>query len=194
MTEPDRSAGYEAIAERFMAVRSGTIGVATVREWAATLSPGADVLDIGCGHGVPVTRTLLDAGLRVHAIEPSPTLAAAARENLPGCTIACEPFEESDFFGRRFDAALASGLLFLLPADSQRTLVSRVAAVLRPGGSFLFSAPAQLGVWADLLTGRESISLGRDAYLSLLDEAGFRLQAEYDDEGNGHYYHARIGD
>lgn len=193
MTERQPSAGYEAIADRFMAVRSATIGVATVREWVGTLPPGAHVLDIGCGHGLPITRTLVDAGLRVHAIEPSPTLAAAARENLPGCVVACESFERSDFFGRRFDGVLAVGLIFLLPVESQRSLISRVPSALVPGGSFLFSAPSQTGGWEDLLTGRESVSLGRETYVSLLETAGFALVAEYDDEGNAHYYHAVLG-
>jgi hypothetical protein len=55
---------------------------------------------------------------------------------------------------------MAVGLLFLLSEDSQRDLIRRVGLALNSGGRFLFTSPAQCCTWTDILTGRESLSLG----------------------------------
>ena len=47
------------------------------------IGPGASVLEIGCGTG-QLTRSLLDRGLRVTAIEPGEQLIARARNRLQG--------------------------------------------------------------------------------------------------------------
>ena len=62
----DPSHGWEAIAEAFMAARSDA-GAEVIRHWAEQLPPGTAVVDIGCGFGEPVTRTLIEAGLAVAA-------------------------------------------------------------------------------------------------------------------------------
>jgi hypothetical protein len=72
--------------------------------------------------------------------------------------------EESSFFGRTYDGVVAVGLLFLLEEDVQRALINKVAAVTKPGGRFLFTAPLQKVAWRDLTTGRESVSLGDEEY------------------------------
>ena len=187
------SGGYESRAEAFIAARDPHIGASTVRAWARTLPPGAAVLDLGCGHGVPVTRVLLEEGTRVHGIDASPSLVDAFRRRFSGCPVACEPVEESGFFGRSFDGIIAWGLMFLLPREAQLALIGRAARALAPGGSFLFTAPVQAVAWADLLTGRESRSLGRDAYRAAVAGAGLTLADEYDDEGGNHCYEARAG-
>lgn len=159
-----------------------------VRAWAERLAPGAAVLDLGCGSGVPVTEVLLDAGLRVYAVDASPQMISAFARNFPDVPIACEDVETSSFFGRRFDAAVAWGLLFLLPERSQVATIDRVAAVLKPGAQFLFTAPRERCTWADVLTGELSLSLGAETYVAVLERAGFRLDAECEDEGGNHYY------
>lgn len=185
----DPSHGWEAIADRFAALRSD-VGADIVRRWAADLPPGGSVVDIGCGTGRPIAVALAGAGLTVAGIDPSPTLLAAFRHALPGAPAACETAEESGYFGRRFDGAVAIGLLFLLPPATQATVIGRVAKALRPGGRFLFSAPAIACRWTDTLTGRESQSLGADGYRALLDAAGMRLTDGYADEGGNHYFAA----
>jgi SAM-dependent methyltransferase len=188
----DPSNGYEGVAPEFMArrARSG-IGVATVRAWGRSLPPGAAVLDLGCGSGAPIAEALAADGLVPYGIDASPTMVEAFRRRFPSARVACEAVEDSRFFGRTFDGALAVGLLFLLPADAQRELVRRVARALNPGGRFLFTSPAQACTWTDVLTGRASLSLGAEAYRAILADAGLALLGECEDEGANHYYDAR---
>lgn len=184
MTDP--SHGWEAVADRFAAIRSG-VGADIICRWAADLPSGGSVVDIGCGTGRPIAVALADAGFAVSGIDPSPTLLATFRRVLPEAPAACETAEDSGYFGRRFDGAVAIGLLFLLPPATQAMVIGRVAQALRPGGRFLFSAPAVACRWTDTLTGRVSQSLGEAGYRALLDEAGLRSTGTYDDAGGNHY-------
>lgn len=90
----DPSNGYDAIAEEFMAVRSEN-GRAIVQKWAASLPRNGAVVDVGAGSGEPLTAILIDAGLKVSAIDASATMVAAFRQCFPGVEIVCEPAEHS---------------------------------------------------------------------------------------------------
>ena len=188
---PDPANGYDALAAEFGRRRDGSvIGAATVRRWAEGLPSGAEVLDVACGTGIPITRALLEAGCRLHALDASPAMIELFRRNFPDVPALAEPIETSGCFGRQFDAVVAWGLLFLLPAESQPAVIARLGSALRPGGRLLFTAPLQKDGWTDVLTRRPSYSLGREGYLAALSAAGLRLVAEYDDEGGNHYYEA----
>ncbi len=187
----DRSNGYEAVASELMARRErSTIGVQTVLTWARSLAPRAAVLDLGCGHGVPISSALMEDGFAIYGIDASPTMTAAFRDRFPRAPVACEAVEHSDFFGRTFDGIIAIGLMFLLSEAAQRELVRRAASTLNPGGRFLFTSPAESCTWVDVLTGHPSLSLGAEAYASVLAESGLFLIGEYHDEGDNHYYDA----
>lgn len=186
---PDRSNGYEQTAQVFMANRHRhRIGAATVRFWAAALPDGAAVLELGCGDGVPISEVLMEAGVRLHAVDASPTLLRVFQERYPSVPTRCESVEDSDFFGRSFDAVVAWGLMFLLPATTQRELIPKVADHLVRDGQFLFTAPPMATEWKDVVTGKTSVSLGRDEYAALLRAAGLTLVQELEDEGENHYF------
>jgi len=192
----DRSNGYEGVAAEFLAgrgnarTRSKGIGVKAVREWARTLPRGAAVIDLGCGAGFPITEVLVLEGLNVYAIDASPSFVEAFRRNLPGVPVACEAVEDSTFFNRTFDAALAWGLMFLLPAEEQRRLIQRVAGILVPGGRLVFTSCPEPFVWNDAMTGLESRSLGAVEYRSQLTAVGLLMIREYEDEGQNYYFDA----
>jgi SAM-dependent methyltransferase/ribosomal protein S18 acetylase RimI-like enzyme len=189
-TRDDRSNGYEASAADFITGRSTHIGVAAVRTWARSLKPGASILDLGCGHGVPIAKALLDDGFEVFGIDASPSLTSSFRARFPRAQVRCEPVESSCFFGRRFDGIVAIGLIFLLPSQTQVDLIRQATGALNAGGRLLFTSPAQVCTWTDVLTARESRSLGAEAYKKLLADAGLEVVSEYVDEGENHYYDA----
>ncbi len=188
MTQDDKSNGYEEIADQFIASRNPVIGAETVRQWSTILPRSAAILDLGCGHGFPISQVLVDEGFTVYGIDTSPTMVAAFRKRFPDAHARCESVEESDFFGCQFDAVVAWGLMFLLAEDVQATLIRKVAHALKPGGRFLFTAPREIGQWADLKTGRQSISLGKAAYEDLLKTEGFAMEGEQLDGGSNYYY------
>ena len=190
----DFSNGYERVADTYIAAR-GTqragvtpIGIPNVLAWAGTLPRGATILDVGCGPGVPVTQTLIEHGFTVYGVDASPRMVAAFRLRFPGVPCECSPIETSTFFDRRFDAAIAWGVIFLMPARVQPLAIARVAGALNPGGRFLFTAPREVGSWPDTMTGLISHSLGDAAYRTAIDAAGLTLVGEDVDAGGNHYY------
>ena len=192
----DLSNGYEAVSREWLArrgssaARSTAIGVKEVRHWAKNLPPGSSVIDLGCGPGFPITVVLVEEGHRVFGVDAAPSFVSAFRSNLPGIPIACESVLESTFFGRTFDGVLAWGLMFLLKADEQRTLIQKFAEILVPGGRLLFTSPAKPTAWTDGMTGLESVSLGSDEYRKLLAAVGLSVAKEYEDIGENHYFDA----
>ena len=50
----------------------------TLAWFAATQPSGSRVLDIGCGTGVPVARTLAKAGMKVTGLDVSPVMVDIA--------------------------------------------------------------------------------------------------------------------
>jgi len=192
----DSSNGYESISAEWLATRgngrtrTNAIGVKEVRRWAKTLPPQSSVIDLGCGPGFPITAVLIEEGLEVFGVDAAPSLVAAFQQNLPGTPVVCESVLQSSFFNRKFDAVLSIGLIFLLRADEQRRLIQRFADALVPGGHLLFTAPAEPGIWTDVMTGLQSTSLGAEEYRSQLAAVGLSVTAEYEDEGQNHYFSA----
>ncbi len=145
-----------------MRVRSSRIGQAKVREWSRTLPLGAAILDLGCGHGVPISQVLIEAGFAIYGVDASERMIGAFRERFPASQVEYSTVEDSKFFGRTFDGVIAWGLLFLLPPETQAGVIRKVGKALQPGGQFVFTSPVEAVAWVDSLTGRESISVGRE--------------------------------
>jgi SAM-dependent methyltransferase len=187
----DSAEAYEISAHEFLRGRDPSpIGTQVVDQWTRTLRRGATVIELACGGGYPISRVLDAAGLQLWAIDSSPTLVAEFRSRFPNIPVQCAKVQESDFFGRKYDGAIAIGLLFLLSESDQIALISRVAEILVPRGRFLFMAPIQIGIWKDLNTGLECLSLGQERYGELLRNAGFRIVVTYTDKGENNYYDA----
>ena len=186
----DKSNGYEAIAEHFSRARTVSIGPRIVREWTKGLADGATILDLGCGYGIPISQTLLQDGFTVYGVDASPTLVSKFRKQFPNTPVECSPVEESAFFSRTFDAVIAWGLIFILPVESQRILIDKVARVLNPNGKFLFTATKEPVTWMDNLTDLPSISLGHEVYEQELAAHRLVLVGNDQDEGGNYYYFA----
>lgn len=181
------SNGYDALATEFMALRSD-YGKTVVETWAKSLPRSATALEIGAGHGYPITPVLLEAGLELSAIDASPNMVRAFSQSFPNIRVACEAVEESDFFNEKFDAVLAIGLMFLLTKETQTQLIPKIAEVLNPRGRFLFSAPIQKCQWVDILTGQMSYGLGENSYEAILSQCDLTIIETYTDAGGSHYY------
>lgn len=187
----DESNGYEGIAEIYIRGRGRAvngIGASTARAWAGTFSIGSEVLDLGCGTGIPVTKILLEAGLKAYAVDASPKMVKDFQQNFPNVPVACESVERSGFFSRAFDGIIAVGLMFLLSEESQRALISKMAVALNPGGNLIFTAPVDKHKWKDVMTEQFSLSLGAEQYRMLIATSGLSIGEEYRDEGGNHYF------
>ena len=166
------------------------MGASVVAEWSQLLPAGATILDLGCGTGIPISLTLIARGCKVYGVDASASMTAEFQGHFPTAPVQCAAVEDSDFFGRTFDGVVAWGLFFLLGAEAQRQLITKVAAILPSGGRLLFTAPSQTCSWLDAMTGRASISLGHEAYRGALEVEGISFVGTYLDEGQNYHYSA----
>jgi cyclopropane fatty-acyl-phospholipid synthase-like methyltransferase len=191
MEPGDKSNGYEEVANLFMSERDSLTGVSTVRQWSRMLVRGASILDLGCGHGVPISQALIEDGFTVYGVDASASLMESFRKRFPSAHAECSAVEDSAFFRRTFDAVAAVGLMFLLHPDVQCLLIRKVKQALNSNGQFLFTSPKEKCIWQDILTNRKSVSLGAECYREVLQTEGLILVREMSDEGNNHYYWVR---
>ncbi|MEO1620817.1 MAG: class I SAM-dependent methyltransferase [Cyanobacteria bacterium J06632_3] len=185
----DSARAYENHAQKFLAIRDRSkIGIGIAQQWAHSLPVGSDVLEIACGGGIPVTRTLVDAGLNLWAVDSSLTLLSEFKVRFPDIPVDCAHALDSEYFRRHFSAVISIGLIFLLSEDEQVMLIRKVSKLLSPGGRFLFTAPLEIGTWADMNTGHKCQSLGQARYKCMLRDSKFRVLNTYEDEGKNNYY------
>lgn len=97
------------------------------------LENGASVLDIGCGAGIPVTRTLAES-FTVTGVDISGEMVRRARANVPGATFVQSDVTSVEFPDASFDAVVAFYSIFHIPREEQVTLFRRVHDWLKPGG------------------------------------------------------------
>jgi SAM-dependent methyltransferase len=109
--------------------------------WLADLHsrlPGpGQVLDIGCGCGLPVARQLTAAGHQVTGVDISDVQIDRARQLVPGASFIRADATELDFPADSFDAVICLYALIHIPLDRQPPLLRDIARWLRPGGWML---------------------------------------------------------
>ena len=152
---------------------------------------GAQVMDVGCGCGVPVARQLAAAGYHVTGVDISDVQIERARRLVPGADFLRADATELDFPPGSFDAVVCLYALIHMPLDRQPRLLRDIARWLRPGGWFL----AVTG--QDAWTGTEDNWLGGPAamwwsqadaatYRAWLTQAGLEVTSQqFVPEGDG---------
>jgi SAM-dependent methyltransferase len=136
--------GYDAMAERYLAWSDLRPSPTRLRYLALALElipPGSDVLDLGCGAGVPMTAALAE-DRAVTGVDISSTQLALARRNVPGATFLRADMTALTFEPASLDAVVAFYSLTHVPRDEQAELLGHIRSWLRPGGIFLASMGA----------------------------------------------------
>ncbi|HEY3164988.1 MAG TPA: class I SAM-dependent methyltransferase [Candidatus Limnocylindrales bacterium] len=175
--------GYDQIADRYLAWSAQRPSPARLRalELADALIPaGADVLELGCGAGIPMTARIA-AGRHLTGVDISAEQLRRARRNVPEATFIQADMTTIERPPASLDAVVAFYSLTHVPRDEHAALFARIRSWLRPGGVFI----ASLGVEDDPGT-VEKGWLGVDMYFSqwsarvgrrLVAEAGFAVES-----------------
>jgi SAM-dependent methyltransferase len=130
--------GYDQVAERYLAWSAFDPSPERMRYLALLLDllPGsAEVLELGCGAGVPITQALAERG-RVTGVDISAEQIALAERLVPDATFIQADMTELDFPAESFDAVVGFYTLVHVPRDEHAALLRRIAGWLRPGGLF----------------------------------------------------------
>ena len=184
--------GYDLVSRAY---RADDADDGAYAEWLdlleARVKPGAEILDLGCGCGVPVARRLAPH-YTVTGVDFSPVQIARARELVPTATFACEEMTSLRYPEGTFGAITCLYALIHLPLAEQPTLIRNIRRWLQPGGVFLATVGhrAWTGLerdWLGVLGGDRWWShAGADTYRRWLSDAGMSVEIEaFVPEGDG---------
>ncbi len=175
--------GYDAIALRY-AEWAGRVESPTLewlRDLDTRLSDGADVLELGCGRGVPGTRELARRH-RVTGVDISAVQIELARHHVPEASFVHADAVDLDVAPGSLDAIVALYFFGHVPAHEQRDLLHRLAVWLKDDGLLLATFGAgEPGEEVDqdwLGAPMFFASLGGDSYPPLVREAGLEVLRE----------------
>jgi len=176
--------GYDRVSRAY---RADDAGDGQYGPWLDLLekrvSPGAEVLDLGCGCGIPVARRL-SRRYAVTGVDLSPVQIGRARELVPGATFLCADMSAVEFPAQSFDAVVCLYALIHVPLAEQPAILRAAATWLRPGGILMATVGHQ--AW----TGLEKNWLGVDGgdmwwshadagtYRGWLEDAGLTVELE----------------
>jgi len=144
--------------------------------FVALLKDGANVLDLGCGSGIPVAQYLVQHKLHVTGVDTSPTMISLCRERFPEQEWIVADMR-SVSLPRRFDGILGWDSYFFLEPDSQRRMFDVFAAHAGPRCILMFNTGPQHGEAIGSYRGEAlyHASLAPQEYRSLLDRIGFEV-------------------
>jgi cyclopropane fatty-acyl-phospholipid synthase-like methyltransferase len=189
------SAAYDRAADRWLATRPPQLyrAVARLLEVAlAKIPAGGRALDVGCGAGVPITRTLVSLGLSTTGLDFSMELLAIARREVPGASYVFGDVRTipSSALGERFDFIVAWDSIFHVPRADHERVFARLVSWLAPRGTVLLSLGGSAGEFISEMLGDTFWYSGYDPdeSLRLMERAGLAvLHWEIDDpQSRGH--------
>ncbi|HVM57785.1 MAG TPA: class I SAM-dependent methyltransferase [Gaiellaceae bacterium] len=172
--------GYDVVGETFDEWRDGVVGDPRALwrgELVKRLPPGARVLELGCGGGVPDTRLLADR-FRVTGVDVSPEQVRRASLAVPSAEFVCADFTELELDPGSFEGVAAFYSFNHVPRDLLAPLFRRVHGWLVPSGLFVAAlgtgdTEGWVGEW--LGTTMFFSSFPPPVNTRLLAEAGFEL-------------------
>jgi len=142
--------GYDALSYHY---RSDDADDGRYAPWLADLHrrlpTSAKVLDLGCGCGIPVGRSLANAGHHVTGVDISDVQIERARRLVPTGTFLRADAIRLDLPPASFDAVVCLYALIHMPLVTQPGLIRRITMWLRRGGWLLAT------VGTDAWTGTE---------------------------------------
>ncbi|WP_413774891.1 class I SAM-dependent DNA methyltransferase [Actinocorallia sp. A-T 12471] len=142
------------------------------------LSPGARVLDLGCGTGLPTARQIADAGHAVTGVDLSAEMVRIAARNVPEAAFRQDDLR--DVTGS-YDAVVAFFVLLMLPLPGIPQSLELIHRLLKPGGLFCLSmVEADLEEFPIPFLGQEVLVSGllRDELRDAVEAAGFVIEEE----------------
>lgn len=144
----------------------------------STIPHGSEILDLGCGSGIPIAQYALSRGVSVTGVDASPAMIGLARERTPGGNWHVADMR-SIALGRVFGGILAWDSFFHLDHAGQRAMFGVFARHATESAALLFTAGTTHGVAIGSLEGEPlyHASLDTVEYRRLLGAHGFEVLA-----------------
>jgi 2-polyprenyl-3-methyl-5-hydroxy-6-metoxy-1,4-benzoquinol methylase len=189
--------GYNAIAARYLAERTrDSADVRLLNDFMERLPKNANVLDAGCGAGIPISQ-MLSERFHVTGVDFSEAQIELAKKNVPDAEFLCEDMTKINFADGTFDGITSYYAIIHIPREEHQALLENFHRMLKPGGFALLCLGAE-----HLIDDVDENYLGTrmywshydsETYLQMLKEIGFtilwsKIVADESCEGAGHLF------
>lgn len=170
--------GYNQCAKNYADNRDLFKNQKYLKDLAKELSVGAEILDIGCGSGVPIDKYLLEKGFKVTGIDISEEMVKLAKKNLPNGQYLVRDMTEIDFPESSFDAVVSFYAIFHIPREDHLPLLKKLHTLLKTNGYLLMTMGSSdwEGTEDDFHGAKMFWShYGREKNIESVKEAGFKI-------------------
>lgn len=160
---------------------------AWLNSFASLLQPGASVLDLGCGGGIPITQYLVQQNFEVTGVDASRQMIELWRSRFPKQCSRVADMRQLEL-KQRFSGLVAWDSFFHLPHSDQRLMFRIFAAHAMPGAALLFTSGTSHGEAMGTLNGAPlyHASLAPEEYTALLKASGFEVRVHLVDDPECH--------
>ncbi|MGY5880207.1 MAG: methyltransferase domain-containing protein [Candidatus Thorarchaeota archaeon] len=172
--------GYDKIAKKYYQDRDAFKNKKEIDDFAAHLPNDAVVLDIGCGGGDPVLKTLVERGYTAKGIDFSKGMLEIAKKNVPEAELVHGDVMKADFEAESFDGIISTYAVIHIHQSHHPALYMKIHRWLKLGGVMLvstsrdevdeeYSSPDYYGVkmvWSHP---------GKNASLQMITNTGFEI-------------------
>jgi ubiquinone/menaquinone biosynthesis C-methylase UbiE len=184
--------GYDLIAGKYHANRDIFDNKKELEAFVGLLPRSADVLDLGCGAGIPVTKFLIDYGFNVIGIDFSENMLNLAIKNVPEARFIKKNMTDVDFNDNSFDGLTACYSIIHVPREKHVSLFQMFHRILRPNGVLLISMGSNGWEGTEDFHGTEMFwsHYSPEITLQIVTDAGFEILFDkiVVDSGEKHYW------
>lgn len=189
MTQLVRDA-YNKCADDYNLKRGAFTNRKYLDELNGCLKPNSEILDIGCGAGVPVDKYLVSKGHRLTGVDISEKQIELAKVNVPQASYSVGDMLKVKYRADSFDAVVSFYAIFHIPKERHLEIFKKIYDLLKTGGFFLATLGFEEWEGCEEFHGvtMHWSHFGKDKNLELIERAGFEIvRAEVDDSGGEHH-------
>ena len=142
--EPDKHGdivreGYNVIARKYYQDRDLFNNKDQIDDFVKHLPENSVVLDIGCGGGVPVLKTMVENGFTAKGIDFSRGMLELAKKNVPEAEFILGDVMKTDFDPSSFDGIISTYAIIHIHRSYHPALYQKIFSWLKSGGVMMVS-------------------------------------------------------
>lgn len=179
--------GYDKMAKQYLANRGRLGSGKYVQQLLKYLPKNSDILDLGCGAGIPVDDLLIKAGHQVTGIDISSQQIELARKNCRGGDFCVSDINTLKNGQYSVDGVVSFYTIFHTPREKQQVLLKTIASFLVSGGLLLVTMGDREFEGEHILFNVDmwSSQFGTTKNRQMVERAGFSILVDEIDTSGG---------
>ncbi len=158
------------------------------------LPKNSNVLDLGCGIGIPFDKYLADKGIKVKGVDFSKKHIDQAKKNVPNAEFVEGDFSEMKFDKKSYNGILALYSIFHIYRDQHKKLLENIYKTLTDGGVALMTFGTSGSEYCEeedfCGTKMAWSTFEPEIYKQYFNEIGFKIREEtYEGKPGDEEYH-----